>query len=72
MSKIDSDALFDSHSINDDQAFRISRIRLKAKELATAIIESTVEYPFQSHSISCIKEATMYANLCISLEGKIK
>lgn len=60
------ETMFTYHTPTGDQPQRYEAIRAKAKELAMLIMETTPPSDDQSHAITMLRQAVMFANAAIA------
>ena len=67
MQSADLDRIFKYHAPKGDQSQRYEKIRAKAKELATVIVESCPDCADTTASIRSVRLAVMQANAAIAI-----
>jgi hypothetical protein len=70
-SNFNLDWIFSYHSPSPEQLPRYAKIRAAAKEFAQVILDETPFCADQSASLRCVREACLWANSAVALEGSL-
>lgn len=65
------DALFTYHAPTPEQLPKYAAINTAAKEFAKVVLANTPSSADQSHAVRLIRDARMWANAAIALDGKL-